>query len=376
MREFKKIKNIIIKIGSSSLCNEKGNLDTQIILHFIEQIAQIKQKQIQVTLVSSGAIKTGMEALNLEKKPSHISDKQALAAIGQATLMRIYDNLFGLYHIKIAQILMNHDDFDNRKRLLNFSNTLQALSRYDILPIINENDTLAVDEIKVGDNDTMASLLVPSVNADLVILVSDIDGLYDSDPRENKNAKLIQEVYGIDSQIESMATDTNTNMGTGGMITKIRAAKICNEYGCDLAIVNGKQKNILIDLIEGKEIGTLFHGEIGRNLNARQHWIMYQSWSKGSIIVDDGCKNALKNHKSLLPSGIKQVNGSFPMSTVIDVLDKNDNKIAKGIVNYSSEEIDAIKGKNTSEIINILHTNDYDEVIHANNMVLVEGGTK
>lgn len=376
MREFKQIKNIIIKIGSSSLCNEKGKLDTQIILHFIEQIAQIKQKQIQVTLVSSGAIKTGMEALNLEKKPSHISDKQALAAIGQATLMRIYDNLFGLYHIKIAQILMNHDDFDNRKRLLNFSNTLQALSRYDILPIINENDTLAVDEIKVGDNDTMASLLVPSVNADLVILVSDIDGLYDSDPRENKNAKLIQEVYGIDSQIESMATDTNTNMGTGGMITKIRAAKICNEYGCDLAIVNGKQKNILIDLIEGKEIGTLFHGEIGRNLNARQHWIMYQSWSKGSIIVDDGCKNALKNHKSLLPSGIKQVNGSFPMSTVIDVLDKNDNKIAKGIVNYSSEEIDAIKGKNTSEIINILHTNDYDEVIHANNMVLVEGGTK
>lgn len=376
MREFKQIKNIIIKIGSSSLCNEKGKLDTQIILHFIEQIAQIKQKQIQVTLVSSGAIKTGMEALNLEKKPSHISDKQALAAIGQATLMRIYDNLFGLYHIKIAQILMNHDDFDNRKRLLNFSNTLQALSRYDILPIINENDTLAVDEIKVGDNDTMASLLVPSVNADLVILVSDIDGLYDSDPRENKNAKLIQEVYGINSQIESMATDTNTNMGTGGMITKIRAAKICNEYGCDLAIVNGKQKNILIDLIEGKEIGTLFHGEIGRNLNARQHWIMYQSWSKGSIIVDDGCKNALKNHKSLLPSGIKQVNGSFPMSTVIDVLDKNDNKIAKGIVNYSSEEIDAIKGKNTSEIINILHTNDYDEVIHANNMVLVEGGTK
>lgn len=376
MREFKQIKNIIIKIGSSSLCNEKGKLDTQIILHFIEQIAQIKQKQIQVTLVSSGAIKTGMEALNLEKKPSHISDKQALAAIGQATLMRIYDNLFGLYHIKIAQILMNHDDFDNRKRLLNFSNTIQALSRYDILPIINENDTLAVDEIKVGDNDTMASLLVPSVNADLVILVSDIDGLYDSDPRENKNAKLIQEVYGIDSQIESMATDTNTNMGTGGMITKIRAAKICNEYGCDLAIVNGKQKNILIDLIDGKEIGTLFHGEIGRNLNARQHWIMYQSWSKGSIIVDDGCKNALKNHKSLLPSGIKQVNGSFPMSTVIDVLDKNDNKIAKGIVNYSSEEIDAIKGKNTSEIINILHTNDYDEVIHANNMVLVEGGTK
>lgn len=373
MREFKKIKNVIIKIGSSSLCNENGKIDTQIILHFIEQIAQIKNKQIQVTLVSSGAIKTGMEALKLDKKPQHIADKQALAAIGQATLMRIYDNLFGLYHIKIAQILMNHDDFDNRKRLLNFSNTLQALSHYDILPIINENDTLAVEEIKVGDNDTMASLLVPSVNADLVILVSDIDGLYDSDPHINKNAKLIQDVYGIDSQIESMATDTNTNMGTGGMITKLRAAKICNEYGCDLAIVNGKQKNVLIDLIEGKQIGTLFHGSVGRNLNARQHWIMYQSWSKGSIIVDDGCKKALRNHKSLLPSGIKDVIGTFSISNVVDILDKEHTKIAKGIVNYSSEEINLIKGKNTSEIIHILNTNDYDEIVHANNMVLVKG---
>lgn len=371
MREFKQIKNVIIKIGSSSLCNNQGKLDTQIILHFIEQIAQIKQKQIQVTLVSSGAIKTGMEALNIDKKPQHISDKQALAAIGQATLMRLYDNLFGLYHIKIAQILMNHDDFDNRKRLLNFSNTLQALSRYDILPIINENDTLAVDEIKVGDNDTMASLLVPSVNADLVILVSDIDGLYDADPHLNKNAKLIREVYGINDQIEAMAKDTNTNMGTGGMITKLRAAKICNEYGCDLAIVNGSQKNVLLDLLEGKETGTLFHGSVGRNLNARQHWIMYQSWSKGSIIVDDGCKKALKKHKSLLPSGIQNVDGAFPMSTVVDILDTNTNKIAKGIVNYSSDEILKIKGKNTSEIINILETYDYDEIIHANNIVLV-----
>ena len=220
----------------------------------------------------------------------------------------------------------------------------------------------------------MASLLVPSVNADLVILVSDIDGLYDCDPHVNKNAKLIQEIYGINSQIETMAADTNTNMGTGGMITKIRAAKICNEYGCDLAIVNGKQKNALIDLVNGKQIGTLFHGDIGRNLNARQHWIMYQSWSKGSIVVDDGCKIALKNHKSLLPSGIIKVNGSFTMSTIVEILDEREDKIGKGIVNYSSEEINLIKGKNTSEIINILPTNDYDEVIHANNLVLVQGG--
>lgn len=372
MRNFNEVKNIIIKIGSSSLCDDQEKLDTEIILRFIEQIAKIRKKGIQVTLVSSGAIKTGLESMHLTKKPQHLSDKQALAAIGQASLMRTYDNLFSLYHIKIAQILMNHDDFDNRKRLLNFYNTMQSLIKYDVLPIINENDTLAVDEIKVGDNDTMASLLVPSINADLVILISDIDGLYDSNPHINKEAKLIQDVYGITPEIESMASDTNTSMGTGGMLTKINAAKICNEYGCDMAIVNGKKPNVLLDLLDGKPVGTLFHGNIGRNLNSRQHWIMYQSWSKGSIIIDEGCKKALIRHKSLLPSGIINTIGNFTMSCVVDVVDENNIKIAKGITNYSSDDIQLIKGKKTNEISKLLNSNDYDEIIHANNMVLIK----
>ena len=376
MRDFHQVKNCIIKIGSSSLCDSKGNIDTERILGFIEQIAKIRRKGIQITLVSSGAIKAGVEAMRLDKKPDKLSDKQALAAIGQASLMRIYDNLFGLYHIKSAQILMNHDDFDNRKRLLNFYNTMQSLIHYDVLPIINENDTLAVEEIKVGDNDTMASLLVPIVDADLVVLISDIDGLYDSNPHEFKDAQLIQEVHGITHEIEAMAGDTDTNMGTGGMVTKLKAAKICNEYGCDMAIVNGERPNILVDLIEGKDVGTVFYGNVGRNLKSRQHWIMYQSRSKGNVIVDAGCKKALMNHKSLLPSGIQEVQGNFMMSSVVNVLDEKGKKIAKGIVNYSSEEIDLIKGLKSSEIEHVLSSSDYEEVIHANNMVLVKGDLK
>lgn len=373
MRNFDHVKNCIIKIGTSSLCDAKGNVDTERILGFIEQIAMIRRKGIQVTLVSSGAIKTGQEEMHLEKKPKNLPDKQALAAIGQASLMRIYDNLFNLYHIKIAQLLMNHEDFDNRKRCLNFYNTMQSLIHYDVLPIINENDTLAVDEIKVGDNDTMAALVVPIVDADLVILISDIDGLYDANPHTHPEAQLISEVHGITKEIQAMAGDTDTNMGTGGMKTKLKAAKISNEYGCDLAIINGNKPHTLIDLIEGKEVGTLFYGNVGRNLKARQHWIMYQSRSKGSIVVDVGCKHALQQHKSLLPSGIKEVKGSFKMSSVVDVLDDQGKQIAKGIVNYSSEDIRLIKGLKSNEIESVLHTCDYEEVIHANNMVLAKG---
>lgn len=371
MRDFSHIKHMIVKVGSSSLCDEKGNIDSQKILGFVQQIAKLRQMGIQVTLVSSGAISAGVKAMHLKKKPKTIPEKQALAAIGQASLMKSYEDLFQLFHLKSAQILLNHDDFDNRKRLLNFYHAMQSLIRYKVVPIINENDTLAVDEIKVGDNDTMAALVVPVVNADLVVLISDIDGLYDKNPHQYADAKLIEEVHGVDANIEAMAGDTDTQMGTGGMITKLRAAKICNEYGCDMAIVNGERPDVLLDLVKGKPIGTLFHGEVGRNLNARQLWILYQTWPKGCIVVDEGCAKALRKHKSLLPSGIVSVSGHFSMSSVVDILDEEGIRLAKGITNFSNQEIDLIKGKKTNEIESILGEDDYDEVVHANNMVLV-----
>ena len=248
MRDLSNIKNLIIKIGSSSLCDDEGNINKEKILNLIQQIAYIKRKGISITLVSSGAINAGVHVMNLECRPQTIPQKQALAAIGQASLMQIYEDLFSLFNLKCAQILLNHDDFDDRKRLMNFNNAMQALIEYDVVPIINENDTLAVEEIKVGDNDTLASLVVPAVNADMVVLVSDIDGLYDDNPHTNKNARLIRNVDGITKEIESMAKDASSKVGTGGMITKIRAAKVCNDFGCDMAIVNGNQPNVLIDL--------------------------------------------------------------------------------------------------------------------------------
>ena len=373
MRNLEKVKNIIVKIGSSSLCDQNGNIDKEKILNLIQQIAYIKRKNIKITLVSSGAINAGVHIMNLKQRPDTIPQKQALAAIGQASLMQIYEDLFSLFKLKCAQILLNHDDFDDRKRLMNFNNAMQAIIDYDVVPIINENDTLAVDEIKVGDNDTLASMIVPAVNADLVIIVSDIDGLYDDNPHTNKDAKLISNVAGITKTIENMAKDASSKVGTGGMITKIKAAKICNEFGCDLAIVNGNQPNVLIDLLEGKEVGTYFDSTPVRHLSSRQHWIMYRSTPKGKIIVDDGARLALVNkHTSLLPKGIVNVEGNFLMSQIVDIVDCNNDLIARGIANYSSDEIRLIKGLNSSEIETVLHYKDYDEVVHANNLVLVK----
>ena len=373
MRNLEKVKNIIVKIGSSSLCDQNGNIDKEKILNLIQQIAYIKRKNIKITLVSSGAINAGVHIMNLKQRPDTIPQKQALAAIGQASLMQIYEDLFSLFKLKCAQILLNHDDFDDRKRLMNFNNEMQAIIDYDVVPIINENDTLAVDEIKVGDNDTLASMIVPAVNADLVIIVSDIDGLYDDNPHTNKDAKLISNVAGITKTIENMAKDASSKVGTGGMITKIKAAKICNEFGCDLAIVNGNQPNVLIDLLEGKEVGTYFDSTPVRHLSSRQHWIMYRSMPKGKIIVDDGARLALVNkHTSLLPKGIVNVEGNFLMSQIVDIVDCNNDLIARGIANYSSDEIRLIKGLNSSEIETVLHYKDYDEVVHANNLVLVK----
>ena len=335
------------------------------------------RKGINITLVSSGAINAGVHIMNLAKRPQTIPQKQALAAIGQASLMQIYEELFSLFNLRCAQILLNHDDFDDRKRLMNFNNAMQALIDYDVVPIINENDTLAVEEIKVGDNDTLASLVVPAVNADMVVLVSDINGLYDDNPHTNENAKLIKNVNGITKEIEDMAKDASSKVGTGGMITKIKAAKVCNDFGCDMAIVNGNQQNVLVDLMDGKDVGTYFSGVAGRTLNSRQHWIMYRSMPKGSIIVDDGAKLALiNNHTSLLPKGIVDVRGNFLISQIVDIIDINNILLARGMVNYSSDEIKLIKGLNTREIKNVLHYKDYDEVVHANNLVLVEGVKK
>jgi len=373
MRSLKGIKRIIVKVGSSSLCNIRGQIEKEKILYLILQISQLRKNGYQIILVSSGAIAAGMGALELEVKPKTIPEKQALAAIGQAQLMQIYEDIFQLFGLKCSQVLLNHDDFDDRKRMMNLSYTLEALLNYDVIPVVNENDALAVDEIKVGDNDTLAALLVPVVDADLLILVSDIDGLYTANPHIDKNAQLLSFVDHVDENIEKMAGGSSSNLGTGGMMTKIKAAKIVNDYGRHLVIVNGSREDCLLGIFDEREFGTWFNGNSGQNMNARTHWLVYRSSSKGRVIIDDGAALALKQRHSLLPKGIVGVDGSFLSGQVIDIANQQGDVIAKGITHYSSDEVKLIKGYNSSDIESILHYKDYDVVVHANNMVLLGG---
>lgn len=374
MRDVSTIKKIVIKVGSSSLCNHKGKIDKEKILQLVLQISKLKKMGYSVVLVSSGAIASGMGALNLDCKPQTLPEKQALAAIGQARLMQIYEDIFQLFQMKCAQVLLNHDDFDDRKRLLNLFHTLNALMDYGVIPIINENDALAVDEIKVGDNDTLAALLVPVIEADLLVLVSDIDGLYTANPFEDKNAQLLKYVDCVNEEIENMAGGASSHIGTGGMMTKIRAAKIVNAYGSHMVIVNGNRENSLLHIFDNEENGTWFNGSGGQSLNARSHWLTYRTSSKGAIVVDNGAVQALKEYRrSLLPKGIIDVQSQFLRGQVIDIVDCQGKIIARGLSNYSSEEIKLIKGHNTSDIEDILHYKDYDEVVHANNMVIIGG---
>lgn len=370
MRNIDCIKRIIIKVGSSSLCRQDGKIEKQKILSLVLQISKLKKQGYEIVLVTSGAIAAGMGALGLKEKPQTIPEKQALAAIGQARLMQIYEDIFHLFDLKCSQVLLNHDDFDHRKRLMNLSNTMDALMKYDVIPIVNENDALAVEEIKVGDNDTLAALLVPVVRADLLILVSDIDGLYTANPNEYQDAKLLKYVDEVDESIEKMAGTSSSQLGTGGMMTKIKAAKITNAYGSHMVIVNGNKDNSLLKVLREEE-GTWFNGSSGKNLNAKTHWLAYHTSSKGKIVVDQGAAIALvEQRKSLLPKGIIDVCDHFLMGQVVDIVCDN-QVLARGISNYSSDELKLIMGYKTSDIESILHYKDYDEVVHANNMIIV-----
>ena len=371
MRDLSHIRTVIVKVGSSSLTNDQGIIDEEKMLKIVSQLAYIKRKGMDVILVSSGAQAAGMGVLGIKKKPAAMAKKQALAAVGQAKLMEHYEDLFRIFHLRCAQILVNHGDFDDRKRLTNLENAVDALLKYGVIPIINENDTLAVEEIKVGDNDTLASLMVPVVNGDILILMSDIDGLYDDNPHENPEAKRIPYVGDV-SEVEGYAKESSSQVGTGGMITKISAAKVVNAYGCDMAIIHAGQENSLRRFMDGEELGTLFDGHRERDLSARKHWIMYRSNPKGKIIVDAGAFRAIQNrHTSLLPKGIIGVEGDFMISSVVDIANNKGELCGKGIANYSSDEIKLIKGLRTDEIESVLHYKDYDEVVHANNMVVI-----
>lgn len=367
-RDFSKARRIVVKVGSS-LLTEKNRLNLKRIEEIVDQLASLQKENKEVILVTSGAIAGGMGRLNL-KKLTTIPQKQAAAAIGQNLLMGIYERFFKKRGCLVAQVLLTSEDIQNRKRYLNARNTLLTLLNYKAIPIVNENDTVAVNEIRFGDNDTLSALVASKVEADLLIILTDTKGLYTADPKRRKGIRFIRGVSEITPQLERMASGPGTLKGTGGMVTKLRAAKIARSSGVAMVIADGRMRNVLLKVLAGERLGTLFLPK--ERLKSRKKWIAFGVVLKGKIRVDEGAKEAIsKRGKSLLPSGIIEVNGRFSIGDGVSIIDAENREFARGIVSYSSSEADKIKGKKTSRIEKILGYKDYDEVIHRDNLVIL-----
>ncbi len=361
----------MIKIGSNILAHDDAGLDVRRIGAISRDISDLQDKGHEVVVVSSGAIAAGMIKLGLKTKPKDIKLKQAAAAVGQSSLMWAYERSFTKFGKIVAQVLLTRDDFSDRKRYINSKNTLLTLLSHRVLPIINENDTVSTDEIKFGDNDHLASLVASLVEAERLIILSDVEGLYTQDPRTGAEAKLIEYVAEITPEIEEKAGGAGSIAGTGGMYSKILAAKRAVNNGIIVHIVTGKKEGVVTSLLEGKRAGTLFN-PVETKLPSRKGWIAYGSRAKGSLLIDDGAVKALtEGGKSLLPSGITSVEGEFDTGDAVYCVDSRGNRIAKGLTNYSSSEIKKIKGKKTSQIEGVLGYKYSEEAIHRDNLVLI-----
>jgi glutamate 5-kinase len=363
------VKKILVKIGSAVLTGAEG-LDLKIINALVREMSDLSHKGYSIVIVTSGAIASGKHRLNITDKLKSIPEKQAAAAIGQGRLMRVYSKAFEKKGLYVAQILLTLSDLTDRQRYLNIRNTLSTLMEWGVTPIINENDSVAVDEIKFGDNDNLAAMIANIVEADIFINLTSTAGLYDCNPAKSKKAELIGLVREITSEIEAMASAETSSVGTGGMKSKILAAKKVTAIGIPCIIAPGKRKRVLTDILAGKEIGTLFLPMADR-LNSKKYWIAFTLRSRGRLIIDDGAKKALLDKgKSLLPSGVIDVEGDFDLGDPVSCVDREGTSLAKGLVNFSSAEIRKIMGLKTSQICQVLGHKDYDEIIHRDNLVI------
>ncbi len=365
------MKRLVVKIGSNIIAGTKEGLETKRIYAIAKDIAGLTEREFEVVVVSSGAIAAGMKKLKLKERPKDVKLKQASAAVGQSSLMWAYERSFNEFNKKVAQVLLTRDDFSDRKRYINSKNTLETLLSYGVIPIVNENDTVATDEIKFGDNDNLASLVASLVEAERLIILSDVDGLYTEDPKTHPDSKLIEYVEEITPELEAKAKGPGSMFGIGGMYSKLLAAKTALSHGITVHIVNGRKGGLLCFLMSGKQFGTIFKPREGK-LSLRKGWIAYSSRAKGNIILDDGAVKAIiQGGKSLLPSGIISVEGDFDIGDAVNCLDSKGNRVAKGLTNYSCSEIQKIKGKKTSEIEKVLGYKYSDEVLHRDNLALL-----
>ena len=364
-------KRLIIKIGSSLLTDGGKGLDRQAIAQWSAQIAQLRAQGKEVVLVSSGAIAEGMQRLGFDRRPANIHQLQACAAVGQMGLIQIYESSFRTFDMLTAQILLTHADLSDRERYLNARSTLLELLNMNVIPIINENDTVVTDEIKFGDNDTLGALVANLIEAHVLIILTDQDGLYNADPRKNPDAELVRHARADDPELEKMAGGAGTQVGRGGMLTKVLAARRAARSGAHTVIAWGKTDNVLVRLAAGELIGTQLEASSG-HLQARKQWMMDHLQTAGKVFIDAGAaQKVLKDGKSLLPVGITEIRGEFRRGEVIACFDESGQEIARGLSNYSSSDAQRILRHKSSEIADILGYHGAPELIHRDNMVLL-----
>ena len=360
----------MIKLGSYVLTTPSGKLDRKVFKDVVQSVAQLRARGIDCILVSSGAIASGIGRLGLKTRPRHIEQEQAAAAIGQIRLMSLYDKLFAGYSMPVAQVLLTHGDVRDRKRFVRARQTLNSVLEYGAVPIINENDTTVVDEIKFGDNDYLSSLVTNLVQADLLVILTDIDGFYDSDPRVNPDARLIDLLENIDEKTEKCAQGSAGRIGRGGMATKLEAAKTAATFGIPTVIANGKKPGMLKAVCDGDSVGTLILPKKNK-LTGKKHWIAYTLKPQGSLVLDDGARDALEQRlRSLLPSGIMSVEGDFDVGECVSCRDSSGREFARGLTAYSSEAVGKIKGLKTAQISAALGCSVSRAVIHRDDLVV------
>ncbi|MGH8750451.1 MAG: glutamate 5-kinase [Burkholderiales bacterium] len=372
MREtLKKANRLVVKVGSSLVTNQGAGLDHAALARWAEQIAALKKRGKDVVLVSSGAIAEGMQRLGWQKRPHSMHELQAAAAVGQMGLIQAYESCFREFGLHSAQILLTHEDLSDRKRYLNARSTLRALLALNVIPIINENDTVVTDEIRFGDNDTLGALVTNLIEADALIILTDQAGLFSADPRQHPQATLVTEARAGDAALEKMAGGSGTHIGSGGMLSKLLAAKRAARSGAHTVIASGRETNVLLRLAQGEALGTLLFAE-ALTLAARKQWLADHLQVRGKLMLDAGAAKALcSGGKSLLPIGVNDLSGDFERGEAVTCLDPQGQEIARGLVNYNSSETRRILRLASSEIESVLGYVDEPELIHRDNLVLL-----
>ncbi|MFQ3345733.1 MAG: glutamate 5-kinase [Porticoccaceae bacterium] len=366
----KEAKRWVVKIGSALLTDDGAGLDRKAIDGWVSQIATLLDQGNEIVLVSSGAIAEGMARLGWSKRPDRIDELQAAAAVGQMGLIQAYESSFERFSRGTAQILLDHDDLANRQRYLNARGVLKKLMELGVVPIVNENDTVVTDEIRFGDNDSLAALVANLIDADLLVILTDKDGLYSANPDQDASAKLVSQAQANDDSLDALAGDSLSGLGRGGMVTKLQAARLAARSGCNTVIAGGRNEEVLLKVARGDVIGTLLSAS-QKPIAARKQWLAGRLQVKGQLILDAGAVAVLsKQGRSLLPVGVKGVSGEFSRGDLVSCVNEQGAEIARGLVNYSAAETLQIKGKGTELIIEVLGYREDDELIHRDNMVV------